>query len=662
VTEDMTFPVRVGPCLFGRCLRAGWLVLILALAACGGGGGDAGNGEGTPHEDAFGPAVSLRLSQEMPQRVSPGTTAALQVLAVNAAGVSRDVTAQVRWSVDAPQRLTATVSDSLLRLQFAFVRGKVTLHLEAIGVSMSQAIWITAVEPMRVVDRIEIAVTEGYGGIVPDADDSLPMLLGRDVRVTVSAIHDGGMTDITEEVDLASSNVSALPVQPVVAPTGEVPSWHGYTLGPGEVSISASWAQFEATRLVRIGAGLVLRAGWASEAELTENAAGRLTAYVHVGDDLGTQQLAYVESPRSNQWRQPVFLPTPSSEFHILASTMAAEAANGYRATVTTNSLSESWVYLIGPAGELKGPTIVSDGSNGNMALRIAVSSDGNAHVWLWADGAIVRKIVRFSDSGVGTVNAVPMPADLYTTPQLAVGSDGTVGLVWVDEACRVHYAFDNLARPAPFGLDAAGSATVTECDPSNFANIFTQYDTASGGDKLAIVIRYGTGFNATTTELLTISRGVAPSAIVLDRDGTAVAGRPRIGMSHTGELVASWATEERGIWAFHRAAALPELPFLVEPPFFSYGTPAMHGVHSRGDGRFVLVWHGGQHHDRTALELRDYAATTGLSERLSIPYQNGDATFDTTILASPNGISAVWSFWPDLHIGEFDAVQAIRP
>src|SRR4051812_19995459 len=110
--------------------------------------------------------------------------------------------------------------------------------------------------------------------------------------------------------------------------------------------------------------------------------------------------------------------------------------------------------------------------------------------------------------------------------------------------------------------------------------------------------------------------------------------------MASPSEFVAIWPTESRGVWGVHRAAAAPnpESPFLVEAPFFSLGTPAVEGVHPRGDGRFLLVWPGGS--SRTALEMRNYSAAVGLG-RMSFPYQNSAATSSTTLIATPFGISA---------------------
>lgn len=148
----------------------------------------------------------------------------------------------------------------------------------------------------------------------------------------------------------------------------------------------------------------------------------------------------------------------------------------------------------------------------------------------------------------------------------------------------------------------------------------------------------------------------------VVDRDSVVTTGRPQIGMTGSGEFVAIWPTEARGVWGTHRDAGAPRpgSPFLVEAPFFSMGTNAVEGVHPRGDGRFLLVWFGGP--ASTPLQLRNYSGSAGLGERLIFPYQIGTGTKDTTLIATPFGVSAAWSFFPDIGFGEFDAMQAFLP
>jgi len=386
---------------------------------------------------------------------------------------------------------------------------------------------------------------------------------------------------------------------------------------------------------------------------------------MQIGDNLGNRQLAYVESPAGNQWSAPVVLPSPSSEFAVLTRTLAAESPNGYRATLTGNSLNAGWVYLIGPNGEVRGPTIVSDGSTGADLLRIAVTPNGDAHVWLLDRVGVVRKIVRFSDSTASTVSTLPVSfTDMYAIPQVVVGTEGTVGIAWTDRSCHVRAAFDDLKNPYPAGPQLNGEALVSDCSPDYFANIFTRFDIGAGAGELAVVITYGTGFNATTTEVMNVARGGAATMTLVDRDSTVTAGAPRIGMSSSGEFVAIWPTELRGVWGVHRAPATPApgTAFLVEAPFFSLGTPAVEGVHPRGDGRFLLVWPGGETAQRTPLEMRNYSSAAGLGERMSFPFQNSVATSTTTLLATTHGVSASWSFSPDLNVGELDAMQWFIP
>jgi hypothetical protein len=651
-------------------MRAAWssvaaLALSICLVACGG-GGTSSSGTSSGSDSDFGTAVTLQLSPDLPAVVGASSKTEVKILAVDAKGATRDVTAVAQVHVDSPNRLTTAVSGSNLQLQFLQNPGSVTVHTEALGLSLDKSVWVTSsVPPTAQVQRVDLTIGEGYASLTPNADGSLSLLPWRDLLIQATVFFDGGTSDITGEAQITSLSGSVVSVQPVINPDGNIPWWFGRTLTPGTSTLKLRWAGFQATRVINVSTGFVLQGGWADQGGVTENAAGRTTAYMQIGNDLSTRQLAYVESAGGNQWSAPVVLPSPASQFPILARTLPAESPNGYRATLTGNSLNEGWVYLIGPGGEVKGPTIVTDGTNGTNLLRITVTADGNAHVWLLDRLGVTRRIVRFSDGQASTVSTMPLTfADVYAIPQVAVASDGTVGLAWTDTSCNVHFAFDDLANSGPAGPGSGGSARISECSAQYFANIFTKFDIGSGAGELAVVITYGTGFNATTTDVMNVGRGGIAKMTLLARDTTVTAGSPRIGMASSGEFVAIWPTESRGVWGVHRAVAAPspESPFLVEAPFFSLGTPAVEGVHPRGDGRFLLVWPGGSSAQRTPLEMRNYAGATGLGDRMSFPYQNSSATNSTTLIATPYGVSAAWDFRLDLSIGEFDAMQWFLP
>ena len=589
----------------------------------------------------------------------------VKIIAVDDAGATRDVTHLAQVSVDSPDRLTAEVSGSDLRLRFGLQRGAVTLRVNALGLTLDKPVWVTLPAlAERQLQRIGFVVGEGLSMLIPNPDGSISILPGRPLLISVRVFYEGGYGDINDEAEVSFSEGAAVSYRAVVDGRGVPTHWMGETIEPGTSVMRVRWGGFEASQTIQVATGFTLRAPWAEQAGITENALGRSTAYMLVGDDLTTRQLAYVESAGDDRWGTPVVLSSPPSEFPILSNAKTVEAPNGYRAALTTNSQFQSWIHLIGPTGDVKGPTVVTDGSNDTTPLRIAVTSDGDAHVWLREGFAITRKLVSFSDGQVSTVSNMPLPDTTYGSPQVAVASDGTVGLAWIDDACNVHFAFDSLNLPNPSGPNAYGSARISECDPVNFANILTKFDVAAGGSELGIVIAYGTAFSSTTTEVVIVGSGGVRSMNFMDRDHGVTVGSPRIAMDPSGEFVALWVTTSRGVWAVHRPAGStsPASPFLVEAPFFSLGTPGIEGVLSRGDGRFLLVWHGGQSAQRTPLEMRNYSASSGLGDRMSFPYQHSTATNWTTLVATPYGISAAWSSLVDLNLGEFDAMQRFLP
>src|SRR5690606_12162714 len=114
-----------------------------------------------------------------------------------------------------------------------------------------------------------------------------------------------------------------------------------------------------------------------------------------------------------------------------------------------------------------KGPTVVTDGTNATTPLRVAVTSNGDAHVWLLEQVGVTRKAVKFSDAKVSTVSTISrVSIEAHTIPRVAVSPDGTVGLAWTDTSCNVHFVFDHLASPSLTGADSSGSVRVAECSP----------------------------------------------------------------------------------------------------------------------------------------------------------------------------------------------------
>jgi hypothetical protein len=514
------------------------------------------------------------------------------------------------------------------------------------------------------VQRVDFVVSDGYAPLTPNADGSISVLPARGLLIDARVIYEGGSVEVSREVQVTSSRSDTVAVQPVTGPQGNVVSWWGRTLAPGTTTLQAQWAGYQASRTINVRPGLILQAPSAWEGSLTENAVGRTTAYMQVGGDLGSRQLVYSESASDNQWSTPRTLPTPSAQLPILNGGMlAAEAPNGYRATLTANTVGAAWVHLIGPDGEVKGPVVVANAGSEAGLLAIAVTVDGNAHLWLREHAGVTRKLVRFADAQGSTVSTLPLAqSDVYTGPQVAVSRDGTIGLAWADASCYLHFAVDNLLTPGGNGPTVHAPARVTDCTPLEFANIFTQLDVGAGAGDVGVIITYGTAFNAAATDIAVSAGDGSVTMSLVGRDTPISTNRPRIGMSSSGEFVAIWPTSTGGVWGVHRAAstAMPEAPFVVEAPHFVVATPAVEGVHPREDGRFLLVWPGGLLGERTPLEMRNYSFATGLSDRLSFPYQNSIGTNTTTLLATPFGVSAVWSFSADLD--EVDVMQRFLP
>lgn len=661
-----------------RVRTVGWRLGVILLLACGmiacGGGGDGGSsttpgsspppsGSASAPSGVFGTAVALRFADDMAERQGRATKVQARVLAVDAAGNARDVTDQVSAQVDLPQLLTVAHEPGRLNLAFSTLTGPVTLRIQAMGLSLDKAFWITQV-PTADVSTIRVTLADGFAPVIPNADGSYSFLYGRAIRLNVLVTVPGmGEQDITSEVEFSSSSPANVALEPALSEAGEVTWVDAYTLRHGDSEISMSWIRSRLSKVLHVASGLVVQGSYAQQDALTENAAGRLTAYLHGAALIDHQQTAYIESAGDNNWGPLVFLDPPPTVLPILTGARAAESPNGYRALVASNSVSDSWIYLIGPGGELQGPVVLNSGwAATSEVLQVAVTPDGNGHVWMLdrARAAVVRQEVRFVDGALATRSSLPLSSSGNISLQVSVAPSGTVGIAWADANCGVHYAFDVLQTPVTSGLTDA-SVPVTDCRPY-FSQIYTAFKMAAASDELALVIRYGTDFDAVTTELVTARRGAGATVTTLDRDASGTAGTPQIGANDNGELVAFWATVTRGMWAVHRPAnAQPGAPFLVQSPSSGLATPMVERVLSRGDGRFVLVWRGADIGRDTPLLLREFSARTGLGDKLHFPYQNSLATNSSTLIATPFGISAIWSF-ANTGGNEVDLMQGSLP
>lgn len=614
---------------------------------------------------AFGTAVSLQIYSDIPQRVTPGSRVTLKVLALNAAGVSQDVTAQAHISVNVPNMVSVSYASSLIDLIFSQTNGTVGLRIEALGLSVDRTVLVSQLASTNV-QRIELNISEGYSGLVANADNSYSLLPGRNLLIKATAIYDGGAEDITQYAQFSSTDSTTVSVQPVSSVGGGIPWWVGHTLNPGRSTIVTQWGGLQTSVVINVSNGLVLRAGTVSFSGITENSTGRTTTYFLAGNQPYGNSVQYSESSNDNQWTRLVPLPAPQSVLATQTGIRVAESPNGYRAILTISN-KEKWLYLVGPAGEVKGPTIVSN-SGDAYPLNVAITPDGKAHVWFYELGTVTRQAVRFSDLRLTTVNTLTINNSTANyistdtgTPHVSVSDDGTVGVAWTDTSCQLHYALDKLSNVGPYDSGLTGAIPVRVCTPGYFNNIDTKFDLAAGANEMAAILQYGTDFNATNIEIIRVNESAQASSKLVEQDSSVKAGSPKIVMTPSGEFVATWATESRGVWAARRpSGGETGAPFLVEPPFFSLGTPSVTGVYSRGDGRFVFAWPGGP--GRTSLELRNYSGSAGLGDRLSFPYQNTIATNNTSFVVSPYGISAAWSFPVSLSISEYDAIQRFLP
>jgi hypothetical protein len=477
------------------CARLLVVGSICALSACGGGGDAAPAGSppaqqpGGPQQpqqpqvpqEPFGTAVALKFSTDLAQRQGRSTTTTVRVLAVNASGATLDVTDQSEISVDAPERLSASRRPGgELELSFSEASGPVNLHVQALGLSIDKAMWVTRLN-YSTIESIRLGVGEGFSSMIKGADGSYSMLPARDLVVTVLVSVTGfGEIDMSDEAQVTSSNEAVVMGAPWRGSGPSVLWWRGQTLQPGTAAIKGSWAGLEASQPIKVSPGLIVRASDAKQGGLTESASGRVTAYAHLTGSASDTNSYYIESAANNQWGDLVMLPTPPSVLGQFERPLAAESQTGYRALLTSTVLKDVWVHLIGPGGEVKGPVMVSEGGPGNTyPLQIAVGPDGSAHVWAidMAAGQLKRKVVRFADTSVALVSTLARTPDGYLPGRVSISAGATVALTGVDTACGLHYAFDDLLSPSPSGPTHQGVVNVSECKPDSFAAGIKNYD-----------------------------------------------------------------------------------------------------------------------------------------------------------------------------------------
>lgn len=630
---------------------------ISLLTGCGGGGGSSDSNSNS--NTIFGPVVGLQLNSDIPIRIQPGSELSIIVYAIDEAGNTQDVTNQVTSEVTPTSGLYILNDAKELKLQFSKKPGPVAFRLRALGLTIEKSTFISSVPSSQAIQNIALAIGEGYAPLTPNDDKSYSLLPNRALMITSRALLADDFIPVNNEVQITSSDPAVLSVSPGAGAYGDVPWWTGHTLTPGIVTITAKWAGYEVQQVINVSPGLIISARKAKQIGITENATGRSTVYMLLQYENSSQSqvLAYSESQSNNQWTKPVLL--TKSDYSSSAGIFATESSNGYRVLVTDSLAGGQSIYRIDPNGKIIGPVVIQN--DGSGILRVVVNTDGNVHIWCQLGNRVIRKFVRFSNSSVIIVNSVTITSEPYNHhAQVVISNDGTVVVNWTDSDCRIHYAFDNMQSFTSISSDSIGSVQIEECD-AKFTSPFTQFKSAAANGELGFIIQYWSNTYSINTQVALVRRdGVATSKLV-DRNAGGIAELPGIDMTSTGELLAAWATEERGVWAIHRAAGSDlSNVFLICEPFFSLGTPFVNGVYSRGDGRFVVVSSGRS--GGTPLEMRNYSQSDGVGPRQFFRYQNSVATSITSLIATPRGISAVWSFSPDFDTEELDAIQRFLP
>jgi len=618
--------------------------LLTTIGGCGGGGGDTPQ---KPIENGpvfVGPAVSIKLSEEIPKRIGHHTKKTLRLLAIDASGTSIDVTRHAKIFIDEPKLASLSLIDGDLQFETNHNTGSVSIKISYESISMELTTWVTWIAHLPAPSHLEMKIQEPLAGLVPNPDGSYSVLPGKEIWVLADAFISGVSHGIGDEVVVTSSDPNVLIYHTAEIDDGRYS--YGYTLNPGTVTLTAKWSDFTAHLVVHVGPAFLLEKPQTSASGLTENDSGRTTAYVHyLEEDRFYSKLAFVESDGNNQWGVPKLIPIPDSTYHLIAYFVAAESPNGYRAIVATDVTEQKWIYLISPTGALVGPTIIPKSAGRDIALF--VSNDGNAHVWFQNNELtrLNRKVFEFNANGrmvdSYTVNIAPDP---YQTARVSKSIDGTVVLTWITDNCRINYLFDNLSNQSQIAPTISGSTNIGGCN-EGFFQLFAGYNVAAGRGEFASVILHANSpdpfeRNGSTYEVMSVDSSHIVKRITTDPGETLGSD---IAINENGQVLVAWFSRDHSVRAIHRDLnGQFRGPFLVEPEFDSNATGYLHGVYSRGDGRFVIAWVAGTAF-RTSLELREYSESTGVGPLKSFNHQSPSETPVRHIIATRHGISAAW-------------------
>ncbi len=612
--------------------------------------------------------ASLVVSPEPQYLVNAHSALQFTVFAVKATGERVDVTIDATATSSRTNAIASTsISSGNLRIAFGDVLGETTLKIRAGGLTWEKPVWVTGTGLAgREIKRLVVHSGDGFSPMIADDKGQYSSVPGRRLFLTFEAIHDGGSTDITNEVQLTPLDADVMSVEPGLVSAGALVRYLAYTRTPGTARLSLRWAGLSKESSFHVAPAFVLGWNHAEARALTENAGGRLTAYMIAGPDLAGRKVAVISSTGNNEWTQPILLDSPPfPPGGLLADVKAAESANGYRAVLTTNALTHVWLHLIDPDGAILGPFSLVNSDSGRMILpEVAVSADGNAHVWLLESGQITRLLVRRVDQAVSVIDTVSFPTNgTLRIPSIGFSENGRVGLGWLEGPCGLSFAFDSLDNVGALDRGEFNAIALPNCQPDLLHQ--SKVRIAVTGDEIVAGARYATqDTTGAAVALATMKRGALPFVQILDQESSAIArGAPQVAAYESGAFVFIWQTSERGVRGVHRtdAGVLSE-SFEVEPPFFTLATPDVEGVYRRGDGKFLLAWLGGESGVRDRLEFRDFSPASGLGPRRSFPYEVASATNETKLLASKFGVSAAWSYFDDLDQQIFSALQRFEP
>jgi hypothetical protein len=612
--------------------------------------------------------VSVRVSPEFPELVSPGETTVHHVYAVDAQGIETDVTSAVQVESDTSGRVMSSLSGNGLTLTYSPKLGPLTVTLQVGGIAVPKSVWVSTVAK-QAVSKLILAIGDGFSPMAKVyGSDHFVSIAGRNLLLNVSAWWPNQQTSIEREVQVESSDPDVIDVHPQTDPSGNVPWFIARVLRPGTVNITARLGSYSVTQQIVVQPALVIEAGNATAVGITENAAGRVTSYVLgsvQSSDLGGRRVYFSTSEADNQWHTPVGLVPPSDGINIPGDVKAAESANGYRAVVTVSMAGRAWAHLIGADGTVRGPVdLASDLGQMSAVSHVFVDTNGGAHVWLFKPGEGLRRLhVDAVSLTPSLVNLVAMPgAAVSRLVAVGTSASGTIGIAWSVDNCTFHFAIDALDNRAALTSASTGDVVFPSCNPA-YAGA-GGFSVGAGPLGISIASRFATSFTESAVWLanISLSRSIDQHQLDVDR-GIAWATAPRMGVDGTGALMVLWQTSDRGVWAAYQNTQHSLTSALqVEPPFMTLATPDVANVYPRGDGRFLLAWTGGQAATRNRLEFRDYSPTDGLSDLQSMPFEVFSATNMTHLNVSLHGISVAWSYFTDVGTEVFSAVQSFLP